>query len=345
MSMDTPGEAVGPGAELRREIAGQRESVARTLRDSALGWHLDALAADVRASGELLVTGMGASLHAGEVLAGLLRGLGVRAWALPASELLHYGEALQVRPLLVVSQSGRSVEVERLVRRKASGVHGLTLDAESPLGRVGAGVIPGGPERAFAATRSFTTTVAALYGLASRLGASVDLQALPSSIGPALGRLGGLEAARETLQRGRTMVVTGRGPLAGLARYVALLLTELARVPAAALESAQLRHGPVEAAGESLAVVALAASGGTGGLVRKLAAELASMGSPTVLLNASAEVPGAVAVTSVVLPEADELAAVLPLAVAAQRLAVALAEARGIEPGVPSRARKVTREE
>ena len=61
----------------------------------------------------------------------------------------------------------------------------------------------------------------------------------------------------------------------------------------------------------------------------------------------SGAVPGAVggAVTTMALPAADGLGAVLPMAVAAQRLAVALAESRGIEPGVPLRSEKVTREE
>ncbi len=332
-------------AALRREIAGQQEAVAMTLRDGALAWQLDALAADVRASGELLVTGMGASLHAGMILAELLREKGLRAWALPTSELLHYGEALAVRPLLLISQSGASVEIERMLARDRDGVHALTLDAASPLGRFGAAIIPGGPERAYAATRSFTTTLAALYGLAGRLGVKVDVRGLSDTLAPALAPLEALDAARAALQGVDAVFVTGRGPLHGLAEYVALLLMELTRVPCAALEAAQFRHGPKEAAGRRLGVVALAAQGGPGELVRNFASELSEAGSPTVLLDAGGAPAKAAAVVSVALPASDELAAVLPMAVTAQRLAVALAEARGITPGVPLRSEKVTREE
>ncbi len=342
--------------ELKREIAGQAEAVAATLADSALERYLDRLAGAVRESGELVVTGMGASLNCGLVLAGLLRGHGIRAWALPSSELLHYGERLEAKPVLMLSQSGASAEIELLLaraRERESGAQharaeGLTLDPASPLGAAGAGVIPGGVERAFAATRSFTTTVAALYGLATRLGIAIDLDSLAGSVRPAL-EVPRVQDAAAHVASASTIFVTGRGPLHGLAEYVALMLMELTRVPCAALESAQLRHGPLEAAGKRLAVIALAAHGGSGGLVRKLANELAGDGSPVVLLDAGSESgegsrPEA-SVLTIGLPKADEIAAVLPLAVVAQRLAVALAEKRGITPGVPLRSSKVTREE
>jgi len=343
--MDRQARDLELSAALRREIAGQREAVAMTLRDGALAWQLDALAADVRASGELLVTGMGASLHAGLVLAELLRQKGLRAWALPASELLHYGDALAVRPLLLISQSGASVEIERILARGREGVHALTLDAASPLGRFGAAVIPGGPERAYAATRSFTTTLAALYALAGRMGVEVDVRSVADTLAPALAALDALDEARAALQGVDAVFVTGRGPLHGLAEYVALLLMELTRVPCAALESAQFRHGPREAAGARLGVVALAARGRPGDLVRRFAAELADAGSPTVVLDAGGAPAAEGGAVSVALPASDELEAVLPMAVVAQRLAVALAEARGVTPGVPLRSEKVTREE
>lgn len=347
----------GPGAELLREMLGQPAAVASVLEDAALERYLGRLADAVRASGELLVGGMGGSLHAGLVLTALLRGRGVRAWALPASELLHDAGGLAVWPRLLLSQSGASVEITRLLELWGGDTYGLTLDPDSALGQAGAGVVPGGPERAYAATRSFTTTVAALYRLAAELGADVPLEGLAPSLEAALGPLPGLEPARAKLERADTIFVTGRGVLHGLAEYVALLLMELTRLPCAALEAAQFRHGPIEAAGERLGVVALAAPGETGELVWRLAGELAAVGSPTVVLDAGGvgDRAGARAgdgtgdrageTVTVALPAAGAAAAVLPLAVVAQRLAVMLAEARGIEPGVPLRSGKVTRVE
>ncbi len=346
---------------------------------------LDHLADRVRTSGELLITGMGASLHAGAILAALLRADGWRAWAVPTSELLHYARRLPVRPVLVVSQSGASVEIERLLARGDAGVFGLTLAPDSPLGRYAGGasaapaaapgtgdpgpavapemrggdvatgptgvrgaVIPGGVERAYAATRSFATTMAALFGLAARVGVPVDPGVLAASLRPALAPSAAADAALEravtALAGAEAVFVTGRGPLHGLAEYVALLLTELARVPCAALEAAQFRHGPREAAGAGLGVLALTARGPTTALVRRFAAEVAGLGSPTVLLDAG-EPAQTAGVLTLTLPPADELAAVLPMAVLAQQLAVGLAEARGVRPGVPLHSSKVTREE
>lgn len=376
------GAAVDATEELLREIAGQEAAVRATVEDAALGVFLDHLAERVRTSGELLVTGMGASLHAGSILAALLRADGWRAWALPTSELLHYASRLPVRPVLVVSQSGASVEIERLVARGDAGLFGLTLAPDSPLGRYAGGasaapvgppatgrsaaapaadvypgsglgsargaVIPGGVERAYAATRSFTTTMAALFALAARLGVPVDPVTLAASMRPAPGRSSAvaaeLDEAIAALAGANAVFVTGRGPLYGLAEYVALLLMELARVPCAALEAAQFRHGPREAAGAGLAALALTARGPTTELVRRFASEVAGLGSPTVVLDAGdpAHTAGVLTLT---LPPAAELAAVLPMAVLAQRLAVGLAEAHGVRPGAPLHSSKVTREE
>lgn len=332
------------GAELLHEMTRQPEAVARTVEDAALGRYFGRVADAVRTSGELLVTGMGGSFHAGLVLAAMLRACGVRAWALPASELAHY-DAPAVWPRLLLSQSGASIEITRLLERWQGDAFGLTLDPDSPLGQAGAGVVPGGPERAYAATRSFTTTVAALYRLAAELGAEVDVGGLAASLGPALAPLPGLEPALAQLEGADAVFVTGRGLLHGLAEYVALLLMELTRLPCAPLEAAQFRHGPVEAAGERLAAVALVAQGEPGRLVRRFASVLAAAGSPTVVLGATDDPGEADDVATVALPAADEAAAVLPLAVAAQRLGVLMAEARGIVPGVPLRSGKVTREE
>lgn len=371
--MDARARELETSAALRREIAGQAGALEATLHDSALAWEMDALAADVRASGELLIAGMGASHHAGQIAATVLRAAGLRVWALAASEQLHYGAALPVRPLLLVSRSGASIEIARLLQHGGAGLYGLTLDPESPLGRAGAGIVPGGPERGLPATRSFTSTLAALLVLAGKLGVAVDARELAPSLEPALAQLPRLLQAAARLREVDAIAVTGRGPLAGLAGYAALLLSELTRAPCLALDAGQFRHGPFEAAGSRLGVVALAAAGGTGELVRTLVGELAGAGSPAVLIDAADVATGAAAaaapageaalsgrsspavdgvapparpapagdVLRVGLPRVDETAAALPLAVVVQRLAVALAEARGIPPGVPLRSSKV----
>lgn len=340
--------------ELWREILGQPDAVQRVLDDPDLRSGLDALAAEVRASGELLLSGMGASLHAAEAVASLLRRQGIRAWTLPTSELLHYGASLPVAPLLLISQSGASAEIVRLLERRPAGVHGLTLDPDGPLAAHGGLVMPGGPERAFAATRSFTSTVAALAMLAYGLGVAVDLDGMPATLRRALDQEERVAPLVEAYHEPSALFFTGRGPLHGLANYAALLVMELCRLPAAGIEAAQLRHGPLEVGRADLVVTAFTAEGPTRDLIDRLAHDVAATGARSVLLDASRR--DASDVTSgdthadapvlrwplEPLPEADAIA---PLAIPCQLAAYRVAQARGIAPGVPLRSSKVTRDE
>lgn len=336
--------------ELWREIRGQPDAVRRVLDDPDLGAGLAGLAAEVGAGGELLLSGMGASLHAAEAAASLLRAQGVRAWTLPTSELLHYGADLPEAPLLLISQSGASAEIVRLLEGRPGGVHGLTLDPGAPLAARGGLVMPGGPERAFAATRSFTSTVAALAMLAREVGAPVDLAGMPDALQRALDEEDRVAPLVEAYQGSTALFFTGRGPLHGLANYAALLIMEMCRLPAAGLEAAQLRHGPLEVGRPELAVTAFAADGPTRDLILRLARDVAATGARSVLLDASRgdAADGGEGEANVLrwpleaLPEAD---AVAPLAVVVQLAAYRLARARGIAPGVPLRSSKVTREE
>lgn len=338
--------------ELWHEIEGQAGAARRVLDDKALQVGLATLASEVRAGGELLLTGMGASLHAAEAIASLLRQRGVRAWALPTSELVHYGERLPVAPTLAISQSGESAEIVRLVERARAGVHGLTLNPDGRLAARGGLVMPGGPERAFAATRSFTSTVAALLILARELDAQVDPDGLPDALERVVAQDGSSAAAGVlgAYHDADTLIFSGRGPLWGLASYAALLFMELARVPSVALEAAQLRHGPLEVGRPGVAVTTLTALSPTSDLVVKLAKDAAETGARSVLIDGAepaaasfGEVGSAVTRWHVdALREGD---AVAPLAVACQLVAYRLAEARGIVPGVPLRSSKVTREE
>ena len=338
--------------ELWHEIEGQAGAARRVLDDRTLQVGLATLASEVRASGQLLLTGMGASLHAAEAIASLLRDQGVRAWALPTSELVHYGERLPVAPTLAISQSGDSAEIVRLVERARAGVHGLTLNPDGRLAARGALVMPGGPERAFAATRSFTSIVAALMILADQLDAGVDPDGLPDALERALVESEG-SAAVDVLRAfhdADTLIFTGRGPLWGVASYAALLFMELARVPSVALEAAQLRHGPLEVGRPGVTVTALTALGPTAKLVVKLAKDAAETGARTVLIDSAEPATGSFrevgsAVTRWHVDTLREADAIAPLAVACQIVAFRLAEARGIVPGVPLRSSKVTREE
>lgn len=334
------------------EIMGQPEACLATTRDPGVNGMLEALAAEIERDGRLLITGMGASCHIGEILASTLRHAGYQAWSVPTSELLHYGLSSVQSPLLILSQSGASAEIVNLLEqtRPHMPTRGLCLDAGSPLAEAGACVLPGGLEKPFAATRSFSTTLTALLGLAQRLHA-VDRAPLDAieAMRPILA--GGLELVRPVsrhLGACHTLVTSGRGPLVGLANAAALLVMEVCRLPVLGLEAAQLRHGPIEMLGEGTGIILLNAAGDTSSLIERLRHDVAKTGSPIAVFDASGDAQAQDndrvrrISSSIALPEA---LAALPLIAMTQLLAYDLAKARDIEPGTPLRSNKVTREE
>lgn len=338
---------------LLNEIMGQPEACLAVTRDPDVNGMLDELAAEVREHGRLLITGMGASCHVGEILASTLRQAGCQAWSVPTSELLHYGLSSVQSPLLILSQSGASAEVVNLLEQTRAHLptRGLCLDADSPLAAAGACILPGGLEKPFAATRSFSTTLTALLALAHRLNA-VDRSPIDAIEAMRPIFAGGLELIRPIarhLGTCRTLVASGRGPLVGLANATALLLMEVSRLPVLGLEAAQLRHGPIEMLGEGTGVVLFNAEGETAPLIERLGNDVVDTGSKVVVFDASGYADGEEDSGRIrridspsTLPEA---LATLPLIATSQLLAYELAVARNIEPGTPLRSHKVTREE
>jgi len=214
---------------------------------------VDAVAAKIRAAGSVTLLGMGASHHANLIAAARLRTLKVSALAIPASEAL-YAPLPDPGPVILTTQSGGSVEIVRwLSEFGVQGVAGsVTLSADNPFGDLPTLLGHGGPEEAFAATRSFSVTLAALAALVVKLGGDVDVDAIPKAE-PLVDRAADEVVSR--LSKVKTLVFSGRSSFEGLAQLAALSAVELSRQPAFALEGGQLRHGPVEMLGPDIGVV------------------------------------------------------------------------------------------
>jgi glutamine---fructose-6-phosphate transaminase (isomerizing) len=342
---------VGSQGAALREVSAER----RLVREMAV------LGGSVAAYGRVLLSGMGASLYACDVAAAAMRPHGVQALTVPASELAHYGPRGWEAPIVMVSQSGASAEVLRV----AEALHGkeslwcLTLNADARVPGVRSVVMPGGTEVGYAATRSFTTTVAALGLLISALteerldvpaaAALVD-RALERSLAPTtLGAAPALADAAATLASVGALVTTARGPLVGLAAYAALIYMELCGTPAFALEAGMLRHGPVEAFGPGLGLVAFRTADHVAPLTGALVSSAHGFGSPSVVIETEGladeieldhrlRIPGG-------RQSSSPLEACLALAVPYQVLALAAADACGRTPGANTRGSKVTTRE
>lgn len=300
------------------------------------------VAASLRRTGRLLLLGMGGSHAVGRTVEPLYRARGIDAIAMPVSEQLGAPLALDGRTIFVTSQSGESGEVLRWFRQTGGtpDTFGLTLEGRSFLAGAAPSLIGvGGTERAFAATRSLTITLALHLAV---------LEALGEDPAPALSALAmperpDIDAALTALAAVRTVVTSGRR-LQGIAEALALGLTELARLPCYALEGGQLRHGPMEMLAPDVGVVLFRGEDATAELVTGMATSVIAAGAPVVLFDTSGAGPVDGAVTIAFKP-ATGLAAVFAMLPAAQRLMVAFAAARLPDAGTPVRSSKITRSE
>lgn len=230
----------------------------------------------------MLLAGSGSSRHAAEIAAHWWRRWGTEAEAHPATELADREEPFAARgrdggcspALVAVTQSGATGSILRLLdAAAAAGVRRVvvTNEAESEAAKRADLTLAtcAGTERAIPATKSFTAALAALRILGldwaeatgtlspeGRRAADRDLGAIPRTLDPGPGWTGQVAdfAARWP---GGPWFFLGDGSLRPLASEGALKMLETAAVPALALPSGELAHGPRALLGPTTPVVVL----------------------------------------------------------------------------------------
>ena len=238
------------------EIREQPEVAARLLDQAAP--EVEAICQVVKAAdpSHVVIAARGTSDHAAiyaQYALGVLAGLNV-GLATPSVHSLYgaspdYGRALVVG----ISQSGASPDVVGVIRAaRAQGA--LTLAITNTPGSDMATAaahhldLRAGPERAVAATKTYTATLVVLAMLTAGLagdGAREDLSRLPEALAATLDQEGEarrIAADQAALDR---CVVLGRGYHYATAREWALKLKELAYVLADPYSSADFIHGPL----------------------------------------------------------------------------------------------------
>jgi glutamine---fructose-6-phosphate transaminase (isomerizing) len=138
------------------------------------------------------------------------------------------------------------------------------------------------------------------------------------------------------------VVPIGRGFLYGAALEVGLKLAETTGIAVYGTSPADLRHGPIATVNERTQAICLSAPGPVAGDVRDVARDLRERGAT---VAAIAEDPTLVDAADLVVPiRAGVPEALVGLAgvIRGQQLALATAEARGIDPDTPFALYKVT---
>ncbi|MCZ3386168.1 MAG: SIS domain-containing protein [Actinomycetia bacterium] len=218
---------------------------------------------------DVLVTGCGSTYYLALSAAALLRDSGLRAWALPASELISAAQPQLANAggtlLLAISRSGTTSEtlmaVEHFRRIGGHAVAVITCYPDSPLAEA-ADIVwaaPASAEQSVAQTRSFTSMQVIVSAIAGALrgGDLSALHALPPAAGGVLERSRSLMASLAREPGIESFYFLGSGALYGIASEGMLKLKEMSLTASEAYHTMEFRHGPMSMCDESAAVIAL----------------------------------------------------------------------------------------
>jgi len=337
-------------AEVGQHPAALRELVARyrgAERDKLHAW-----AAKARAAGRVVFAGMGTSAFVAEASLPAMARLGVDGTALDAGEALHYPRPLPALVVLI-SQSGESYETVRLAAQLAGSHELVTIvnDGGSTLARAASLVLPlcAGGESAIS-TKTYANSLALLYLLSAALAGETATEAGLDALDRLAGALAavdgrGIARAAALLADAGAIQFIARGPALVAAKQAALTFMEGTRTPAAAFTGGAFRHGPFELVDANHRCVFFIASGATGPLLRRMAEEVAALGSRAVAIgNLDLALPPATC-WALPVPACDEDLFPLAAAPTQELLLYAVAARRGVAAGVFRHGGKVTTRE
>jgi glucosamine--fructose-6-phosphate aminotransferase (isomerizing) len=297
-----------------------------------------------------------ASLYASYLVSDLVHGA---ATVHLASEFIHYPSIIAASDIsIVLSQSGESVETVktvRLLKKKANFVVGITNEPDSTLARLSNQVLltHAGKETA-SSTKTFASTLAILYCLVVAVaarGKQISERRRDILVERLSGMTRTLDANLDSWSdyarfysnqfiNCRAAMMLARGPNLAAALQGALLMKEVAKIPAEGMSSGEFAHGPVEAVSRRIAVVVLG-GGRTSRLQYRLALRSKSVHGRTLVI-APGEVRG---VHSIAYGEADENLAVFPCVMLLELLAYHTALKERLNPDHFRFIRKVTTRE
>jgi glutamine---fructose-6-phosphate transaminase (isomerizing) len=328
------------------DIAEQPAVFARLLQDQAGAIASVASSIAERRPRHVVFTARGTSDHAALYGAYLTEiRLGIPAGLASPSTITVYKARPDLRDCLVVgvSQSGESPdlsEVVRVAREQGALTLAVTNAPGSPLAEAAQWHIDvaAGPERAVAATKTYTAELLALLMLVESVrGESRGLDQLPGLAEETLADTTALEVAARYRFADR-VVTTGRGYAYPTAREAALKLMETSYLAALAFSGADLLHGPLALADPDVPVVAVVGHGPGGQAMRDVLGRLRERKADVVVVGGEASDVEVRIPTPAVEEHLAALLDIIPL----QRLALAIALARGENPDAPRGLNKIT---
>jgi glutamine---fructose-6-phosphate transaminase (isomerizing) len=336
------------------EIAEQPAALGRLLSDGSSGART--LGRRLSSARHLTLVARGSSDNAatyGKYLFESLAGL-VTASAAP-SLVTRYraGPSFAGGAVVGISQSGSSPDVAAVVadaRKDGALTIAITNGARSKLARAAREtlLLRCGPERAVAATKTYTTSCLALAMLASataeaRHRKGIAFEGLVDAVREAVDRERDAARLARAIGRSPALVVLGRGYDYAAALEGALKIKELARVWAEPYSSADFAHGPRTLLERGTPVLLFASRGALSREARTIAAGMKRHGARVYAITNDELVAERADEAVLLESEIAETLAPIALAVVAQHVAAHVARRHGRDPERPSGLSKVTR--
>jgi len=291
----------------------------------------------------------GSSAHAANFGKYLIeRHLGVPVAAVAPSIMTIYRQGLRLKGQLFVtiSQSGHSddlVEAASSARAIGALTAAIVNDTHSPLASACEIVLPmaAGEEWSVAATKTFVASVAVLLRLVANWASQ---HALRDAIDRLPDRLA--EAAQvdwsnaiDALSAANSLAILGRGPTLAIAQEASLKLKEVCNIQAEAFSGAEFQHGPIAMVSERYPVLILMPTDEAALNLAGVATDVSRKSSSVFVTGIRAGVVGVLPVLPPEHPETDAVCLIQSF----YRLAVRVAERRGINVDQPRHLKKITR--
>ncbi len=334
------------GALMAAEIAEQPEALARLLVPESLERVHEIVGTIAERSPRfVLLAARGTSDHAALYAKYLVEvSLGLPAGLASPSTMTAYGARPNLSDVLLmtVSQSGGSPDLVETVRTARAGGATTLAVTNNPDSAIAAASelhldVLAGPERAVAATKSYSSQLLALWLLIDgyRGGDMSAAQGIPEAALSLVGRGEEVAALAARYRFTDRLVTTGRGYSYPTAREAALKLMETSYVAANAFSGADLLHGPLAMIDHDHPVIAVVPDGRGAEAMAPVLERLADRGADVTVFGGARSAGlgtvgydlGCEQVTEELHPVVD----IIPL----QQLALQMTLARGFDPDSP----------
>jgi glucosamine--fructose-6-phosphate aminotransferase (isomerizing) len=250
-----------------------------------------------------------------------------------------------------ISQSGQSPDIVSVLaegKRQGCPTLAITNDPLSPLAQTADFLVPlhAGEEKAVAATKTYTASLAALAMLSCALLPGGDrleqLHLVPQKMETTLTNLSGLMQRSERYRFMEHCAVIGRGFNYATAFEIALKIKELTRIVAEPYSSADFRHGPIATVTQGFPVILVAPTGAVSHDMLELIESLKERNAELIVISDDRPAFSSANFYLPVPSGLPEWLSPLISVLAGQLFALYLAEARGLNPDQPAGLHKVT---